>query len=133
MKKVFLFGVALCISAITFAQDSQELKDAKRLVKLSNNSVESALEPIYTTIPEDKVADFKKEIQPALDAMYNKFAQVYTEKFTAKEIQDLLDFYETDLGKKMLKVQGEVMELSMEEGQKFSTKIMPIYQKYSGY
>jgi len=133
MKNLILFGVAICLSAITYAQDSKELENAKRLVKLSNNSVETALEPIFTTIPEDKVADFKKEIQPALDAMYDRYAQIYSEKFTNKEIQELLDFYDTDLGKKMLSVQSEIMELSMEEGQKFTSKIMPIYQKYSGY
>ncbi|MDN6280746.1 MAG: DUF2059 domain-containing protein [Psychroflexus sp.] len=101
------------IGSIVFAQDQKTTyeTDALELVKKSNNSVETALEPI-------------------LDEMYEKFSNIYMEEFTHKEIKGVLEFYDSELGEKLLEGQSTIMEKSMSVGQDFSTKVMPIYQKY---
>lgn len=60
MKKVTLI-LALMIGSIVFAQDQNTAyeTDALELVKKSNNSVETALEPIYETLAADKRENLK--------------------------------------------------------------------------
>lgn len=131
MKKVTLI-LALMIGSIVFAQDRKTTyeTDALELVKKSNNSVETALEPIYETLAADKREEFRAEIQPILDEMYKKFSKIYMEEFTHEEIKGVLEFYDSELGQKLLEGQSRIMEKSMSVGQDFSTKVMPIYQKY---
>ncbi|MGO2102393.1 MAG: DUF2059 domain-containing protein [Psychroflexus halocasei] len=131
MKKITLI-LFLMVASIAFAQDqkTEYEKDAIELVKLSNNSVEVALEPIYSTLEETKREEFKKEIQPVLENMYQKFSKVYMEEFSHKDIKGILKFYDSELGKKLLDGQSEIMKKSMAIGQEFSMEVMPIYQKY---
>lgn len=131
MKKITLI-LFLMFASIAFAQDQKTAyeKDAIELVKLSNNSVEVALEPIYSTLEETKREEFKKEIQPVLENMYQKFSEIYMEEFSHEEIKGILKFYNSELGKKLLDGQAEVMKKSMAIGQEFSMEVMPIYQKY---
>lgn len=131
MKKITLV-LFLMIASIAFAQDQKTAyeKDAIKLVKLSNNSVEVALEPIYSTLEESDREEFKKEIQPVLENMYNKFSKIYMEEFSHEDIKGILKFYDSELGKKLLDGQSEVMKKSMAIGQEFSMEVMPIYQKY---
>ncbi|MGB2087671.1 MAG: DUF2059 domain-containing protein [Psychroflexus salarius] len=131
MKKLVLL-VMLCVASFGFAQDvdSAHMKDAVRMMKMSNNTVETALEPLYMQIPEDKIADFKKDLQPVLDNMYEKLAKKATEVYSHEEIKAMLEFYNTDLGKKMLEGQDEIFQASMQIGQEMSMEMMPIFQKY---
>ncbi|SDZ89400.1 DUF2059 domain-containing protein [Psychroflexus halocasei] len=131
MKKITLI-LFLMVASIAFAQDqkTEYEKDAIELVKLSNNSVEVALEPIYSTLEETKREEFKKEIQPVLENMYQKFSKMYMEEFSHEDIKGILKFYDSELGKKLLDGQAEVMKKSMAIGQEFSMEVMPIYQKY---
>lgn len=131
MKKITLI-LFLMVASIAFAQDqkTEYEKDAIELVKLSNNSVEVALEPIYSTLEETKREEFKKEIQPVLENMYQKFSKVYMEEFSHEDIKGILKFYDSELGKKLLDGQAEIMKKSMSIGQEFSMEVMPIYQKY---
>lgn len=131
MKKITLI-LFLMVASIAFAQDqkTEYEKDAIELVKLSNNSVEVALEPIYSTLEETKREEFKKEIQPVLENMYQKFSKMYMEEFSHEDIKGILKFYDSELGKKLLDGQAEIMKKSMSIGQEFSMEVMPIYQKY---
>lgn len=131
MKKITLI-LFLMVASIAFAQDqkTEYEKDAIELVKLSNNSVEVALEPIYSTLEKTKREEFKKEIQPVLENMYQKFSKIYMEEFSHEDIKGILKFYDSELGKKLLDGQAEIMKKSMSIGQEFSMEVMPIYQKY---
>lgn len=131
MKKITLI-LFLMVASIAFAQDQKTdyEKDAIKLVKLSNNSVEAALEPIYSTLEESKREEFKKEIQPVLENMYNKFSKIYMEEYSHEDIKGILEFYDSELGQKLLEGQSKIMKNSMAIGQEFSMEMMPIYQKY---
>lgn len=131
MKKLVVV-IMLCVAGFGFAQDTESahFKDAVKLMKMSNNTVETALQPLYMQIPEDKVADFKKEMQPVLDNMYTKLAKKAVEIYSHEEVKGIIAFYETDLGKTVLEGQDEIMQSSMQIGQEMSMELMPIFQKY---
>ena len=50
-------------------------------------------------VPEANKAAFKKEANGTLDKLYEQLADIYMEEFTQDEIQELVAFYKTDLGK----------------------------------
>lgn len=131
MKKLIIC-LAILFAQFGIAQEetTPEIKDALKLMKLSNATVESSLQPIYSQIPEENLEAFKQEMQPVLDEMYLKLAKVAAEQYSHEDIKALLDFYETDLGKTMLEGQEEIFQASMQIGQEFSMELMPILQKY---
>ena len=48
--------------------------------------------------------------------------------FTEDELQDLIDFYKSPLGQKMLKKQPELMKATMQKMQVEMSKVMPKIQ-----
>ncbi len=42
-----------------------------------------------------------KEYAEQKDALFNQFARVYASRFTMEELQQIIDFYESDVGKKL--------------------------------
>lgn len=131
MKKLFLL-LALCIVSFSFAQEenSAQIQDAIKLMKLSNSSVETALQPIYMQVPEENLESFKMELKPVLDNMYTKLAKVAIKEYSHEDIKAMLKFYESELGQTMLAGQDKIMQASMQVGQELSMELMPIFQKY---
>ncbi len=133
MKKTILFTMALFIS-LTFsmqAQDEAFKEDAYKLTKLSSGAVEANLSQVYMMIPEDKVDDFKKELKPIMDDFYMKLAKKSMEYYTHDEIKELLEFYNTEIGKKSIEVQEKMTNEAMGMAQELNMKLMPLVQKYT--
>jgi hypothetical protein len=58
-------------------------------------------------------------------------AKVSMEFYSHEDVKQLLDFYESDLGQKMLDAQAKLTVRSMEMAQPLSMELMPIVQKYT--
>lgn len=88
------------------------------------------IDQILPNIPEENQADFKKDINVVITKMMDKIAGIYMEIHTKEEVDALLEFYTSPIGKQ---IQGKlplVMERSSKMGQEFGSEIMPIMQKY---
>lgn len=130
MKKViFTLLVVLGSYNIASAQDAYE-QDALKLTKLSNDAVESSFGQIYAMIPAEKMDDFKKELKPLMDKFYLKMAKASMEFYTHEDIKQILEFYESEIGQKMLDAQAKLTVKSMEMAQPLSMELMPLVQKY---
>lgn len=130
MKKLLLI-FTISLTSIAFAQNnSAVLEDAVKLMKLSNSTVEASMAPFVNQIPKDNQAAFQKDLQPLLDSMYKKLANVAVEQYSHEDIKAMLKFYETDLGKTMLSGQVKLLQASMQIGQEFSMQMMPLMQKH---
>jgi len=75
----------------------------------------------------------KGSMEATIEAMQNMeweamFADIYSNVFSAEEIQGLIDFYETPLGKKLLEKQPELMAATMQKMQGEMSKFMPKIQ-----
>jgi hypothetical protein len=132
MRKLFVMIAILGMSQISLAQseNSEFKQDALKMIKLSNNAVEASFSQVYAMIPEEKLEDFKNEIQPIMDRYYEKMADISMEFYTHDEIKQLLEFYNSELGQKSLEAQAKITEKAMQMGQQLSSEMMPILQKY---
>lgn len=132
MKKT-LFILLICLGsfATSFAQNNSFKDDAVKLTKLSNDAVEAAFGQMYSMIPAEKLEAFKTELKPIKDNYYIKMAEISMEYYTHEDVKQLLKFYDTELGQKVLKTQTKLTERSMEMVQSLSMKMMPLLQKYS--
>lgn len=132
MKKTLLV-LLICLGnySISLAQDSAFMEDALKLTRYSNDAVEASFGQLYAMIPAEKLEDFKEELKPVLDNYYTKMAKVSMEFYSHEDVKQLLDFYESDLGQKMLDAQAKLTVRSMEMAQPLSMELMPIVQKYT--
>ena len=132
MRKLFVLIAILGMGQISLAQseNSEFKQDALKMIKLSNNAVEASFSQVYAMIPEEKLEDFKNEIQPIMDRYYEKMADISMEFYTHDEIKQLLEFYNSELGQKSLEAQAKITEKAMQMGQQLSSEMMPILQKY---
>jgi len=133
MKKTIAITLLLFIGTIinVNAQDEAFKADAIKLVKLSSDAAEVGLGQVYTMIPEAKLDAFKQELKPVMDRYYEKIAVKSMEHYTHEDVKALLKFYNSDLGKKYLKVQEEMAKAVMGPmAQELQRELMPIMQKY---
>lgn len=138
MKKItFTIILSLGLAFSMHAQDNAAFKkDALKLAEMGSKSAEASLSQIYTMIPEDKIEAFKKDLNPVMQDFYKKLGEKSMEYYTHDEVKAILNFYETEVGQKHLKVQEEMtmQAMSGDLAQELQQKLMPILEKYmSGY
>ena len=133
MKKlVFILFVILGTSA--FAQQTEGDSFQKKAIKLieltSGQQFEIISEPLVNQISEENREEFKKELQASLQGLYVKLAEIYREEFTEAELDEILAFYDTPVGKKMVETTPKVMEKAMTVGQQWGMELQSIMAKY---
>ena len=133
MKKlVFILFVILGTSA--FAQQTEGDSFQKKAIKLieltSGQQFEIISEPLVNQISEENREDFKKELKASLQGLYVKLAEIYREEFTEAELDEILAFYDTPVGKKMVETTPKVMEKAMTVGQQWGMELQSIMAKY---
>ena len=133
MKKlVFILFVILGTSA--FAQQTEGDSFQKKAIKLieltSGQQFEIISEPLVNQISEENREEFKKELKASLQGLYVKLAKIYREEFTEAELDEILAFYDTPVGKKMVETTPKVMEKAMTVGQQWGMELQSIMAKY---
>lgn len=119
---LFLAG-ALAVSGMSSAQAQQEispehLSAARSYIDLTDNAnvyeitlIEIGLNVMRIIVQQDpSLADpVQVAIQTAFDEyeerkaeLYNQFARIYAMRFTQEELETILEFYNTEVGKKLL-------------------------------
>jgi hypothetical protein len=134
MKKTILI-IALLVGSVfsVQAQDDAFKKDAIKLAEMGSKSAEASLNQVYTMIPEDKVEEFKKELNPIMQEFYQKLGEKSMEYYTHDQVKEILKFYESEIGQKHLEVQEEMTKITMGTmAQELQMKLMPLIQKYMG-
>ncbi len=132
MKKIILSLSFLVIGLSSFAQQGNTLEDkAVKLIKLTaGQQFDIMTEPIVKMIPEENRDAFKKELTASTQDLYLKMATVYTESFTEQELDEILAFYDTPVGKKMVAITPELTKKGMEIGQAWGMELQPLMAKY---
>lgn len=132
MKKILFTLAFLAISLTSFSQDSNHLEQkAVKLIELTaGQQFDIMTEPIIKMIPEENREAFKKELAKSTEDLYAKLAVVYTESFTEKELDEILAFYDTPVGKKMVAITPELTKKGMEIGQAWGMELQPMMAKY---
>ena len=132
MKKIIFTICLILVGLNSFAQETSsfEAKAIKLIELTAGQQFEIMTEPIVDMVPEDKKEAFKKELAESTEDLYKKMATVYTESFTEEELDKILEFYATPVGKKMIAVTPELTKKGMEIGQAWGAELQPLMAKY---
>ncbi|MCK4738594.1 MAG: DUF2059 domain-containing protein [Deltaproteobacteria bacterium] len=119
------------------AQKEEKNKEIKRLLKLTKSDdmfkmvIEQQMGMIRNMapeVPEKFWNDFEEEAYKGMDAMNDKIVDIYSKYLTYEEVKGIADFYQTDLGKRLIEVTPEItmdaMKLGQEWGIELGTKII---------
>jgi len=151
MKKVLI--VALLFSGIvtscSFADEASHKRTALELLEVANTkkmldqmmtSITGMMEQQFKAMnlpPEGEEAAIavQKEIMDWFSEFFvweqirDLYADIYVEVFTEDELNELIQFYQSPLGQKVLKKMPELMQKSMEKSQALLQDKMPEFQK----
>ena len=133
MKKV-AFAIILFLAVNVQAQEKSVLQTkSEELIKLTGagKAFEDAIAQIGAGVGADKKEAYKKEAEGTLGEIYDKLGALYAEEFTEEEIDSLISFYNTDLGKKLSVKQLQISQKAMMVGQTWGMKVSGIAQKYA--
>lgn len=133
MKKLLV----ICLFAFAVQLNAQEadtefLTDTVEFLKLTGtgDAFNVAISQIGAMVPEANKAAFTEEAKGTLEGLYTKIAKIYIEEFTHDDIKGLLDFYRSDLGKKLAEKQMPLMQKAMALGQSWGMEVQAIAQKH---
>lgn len=71
----------------------------------------------------DVAADLRKQMAPRMEELRTEAAKVYAARFTEQELKDMLAFYKTPLGKKMLIEEPNVVERTLQTAQDWANRM----------
>ena len=66
------------------------------------------------------------------DGIIQELIKIYSKYYTHQDIKDLLKFYQSDLGKKLISTTPSIVQESMAAGQNWGQNIVPIIQERVG-
>jgi hypothetical protein len=91
------------------------VEQAKILFLQQNPALSKDLNDISTQL--------RTELQPRFSELTDEVARLYAKNFTEQELKDILAFYKTSAGKKLLAVQPQVVDSSMKFAQDWANKL----------
>ena len=116
--------------AVATAQELIKLKGAARsyeqgLISIIEQAEYSFLQnnPMLQNELNASAIQVRKDMQPELDRLVNHVAALYASHFTEKELQDILAFYKSPLGEKLVKVEPEVLTQSIDYTKQWAAKV----------
>lgn len=139
MKKIFLSAICFLAinSAVAADASSESIRALMNKIGAGEIGVQVAnqmLPPLKKAIPEapeEFWQDVMKEIQP--DALIDLVIPIYQKYLSQEDIDNLSAFYDTETGKKFIRVQpaimNESMQLGREWGREIATKIIESYKE----
>ncbi|OBQ54951.1 DUF2059 domain-containing protein [Tamlana sp. s12] len=132
MKNFLLASLLLVVSFVN-AQTNEEFKnEAIEFMKLTGatSAFDAAIDQLGTSVPADKKEAYTIEAQETLTGLYNQMADLYMSEFTHKEIKDLIAFYNSPLGKKLVSKQLSITQKAMNLGQNWAVEVRDVANKY---
>lgn len=130
LSVLFLF---ICLTGFSQTADSDFREKTKSLIAITSGpQFDVMIQPLVNMVPEKNRKDFKSEIKTKMDGLYDQLAEVYMESYTEAEIDAILAFYASPIGKKMLSETPKITEKSMKIGQEWGMQLQPLIAKYSG-
>lgn len=133
MKKMLFACLFLAFSLTAVSQETKSFEDkAIHLIRMTSGQQFNVMaDPLVKMVPEANQEAFKNELKESMESLYSKMAVVYMETYTEEEIDKILEFYNTPVGKKMVSTTPEVTKKAMEIGQVWGMELQPLLTKYA--
>ncbi len=131
MKKLFITGAFFFIAHFAIAQDAFKT-DVLKVIQQSGAAapMQMAKEQVMESVPLAKRADFSKEFDATLPALYEEIAKIYMEVYTHEDVKQMLKFYDSPIGKKMADSLGEITKKSTVAGQDWGMELQSVMMTY---
>lgn len=124
---VTFFLACFSLSATAEPAKQQSVKQLMQLTGAGNLSVQ-ILNQLVTSFkrmapnqPQKFWDDFAAQADP--DELENMIIPIYQKYLSEKEIQQLIEFYSSPLGKKLVSVQPQIMQESIQVGQEWGKSL----------
>ena len=130
MKRVSIALLLIAIFTTGFSQSKTKTDNIQKLLevtgsgKLGIQAMETMLvsfKQTYRQVPDSFWKDFMKEVNA--DALNKMVIPIYDKYYTESEIQQLISFYQTSLGQKVITTMPQIMQESMQIGQTWGREI----------
>ena len=130
MKKVTLLLLACLLLNTAFSQAASKTDQIKQLLELTGSgklgiqvaeAMIGSFKQSYSTVPEEFWTAFSKELNA--DTLIAMIIPIYDRHYSAAELSQLIDFYQTPLGKKVVAATPLIMQESMQAGQSWGREI----------
>ncbi|KQS89144.1 DUF2059 domain-containing protein [Chryseobacterium sp. Leaf394] len=128
MKKITIC-CALILGIFAFGQNSKELK-VRELMTLtgagnigvdSSKRIADAFKEVYPNISEEFWNEFSKEIKAS--DLEDLIVPIYLKYYSEEDLNNLISFYRTPIGKKIIASTPLIMKESSEAGMKWGKEI----------
>lgn len=153
MRKILVIFTLIFFSSLSFSMaeelTSEKKADIIKLLEVSGalevgkqmsaaviQQMTQLLKSTRPDIPDEMYDILKEEINLIIDEQmtaeggYFELANIiYHKYYTHEDIKGLLSFYKTELGEKLIKVQPQVMQESIQAGQMWGQALGPIIQE----
>ena len=137
MKKIFALLVFIIVSTAIQAQNENEKitpnyqKQITKFMKIqTGDPMNTFLVPLLEKVPEKDRQKVKNKVQKIVDQYYRDAALIYSQYYTQKDMENIMEFYETPIGKKIQENNPKVNKETMKMIDSLSTKLQPIFMDY---
>jgi uncharacterized protein len=120
-------------SAIAAAKELISLKRGEAMFDpLIPGVIESVKNTFLPTNPQlgqplnDVAAQLRKEFDPKRVEILNEIAKIYAEHFSEQELRDIIAFYKTPSGKKMLSEEPQAIDQSLKAAQSWANQFSDV-------
>lgn len=130
MKKSLLILGFCVLSLSANAQNTSKSKKINQLLELTGSAkmgiqimdqMINTFKSSHSTVNEQFWEDFKKEVK--IDDINTIIIPIYDKYYTENDIDQLIVFYNSPIGKKMISTMPQVMQESIAAGQKIGKEI----------
>ncbi|WP_026714281.1 DUF2059 domain-containing protein [Flavobacterium daejeonense] len=130
MKKTLLILGITILSFAGNAQNNSKEEKIKQLLELSGsgkigiqvmNQMMDSFKKSFSAVPQEFWEEAKQEMKA--DDITNLITPIYAKYYTETDIDQLINFYNSPIGKKMVATMPQVVQESMTMGQQWGKEI----------
>jgi len=121
------------VYAQTYDQDITKLLQVSGTTQTMEQAMNTMFSQMESIIPPNVSNKFKQKMKDSVGEMMTEFIPIYKKYFSQDEIKELIRFYESPIGRKMVANQPAMMEESMSIGNKYGETLMKEIMQEMGY
>ncbi|SEW52169.1 DUF2059 domain-containing protein [Chitinophaga arvensicola] len=130
MKKLLAVVTFLCLMNNVFSQSASKDQKIKELMEVTgsgklgaqiSHQLMSSFQTQFPEVPAEFWEKAKAQVKP--EEIINLSIPIYAKYYTEEEIVELLKFYKTPIGQKVIQVTPQLMTESMEAGRSWGKKL----------
>jgi len=130
MKKLTVLFIFSGFALFGFSQDTSKISSIKTLLEVSGSgklgaqgvqNMFASFKQSFPNVPEEFWNNCIKEVNPQV--LTASMIPIYDKYYTTEEINKMIEFYQTPLGKKLVSTMPQIMQASMEAGQSWGKEV----------